>query len=99
MNWHIGQEIVCVKSHSQGYVTCGKIYTINGLQKSMCKCNDVDIDVGITTNNTRFACGGCEARWLNNAGVVWISETLFAPLEYNQDAINELLEEPVTVSK
>jgi hypothetical protein len=28
MNWHIGQDIVCIKTHSRGFATKGTVYTI-----------------------------------------------------------------------
>jgi hypothetical protein len=98
MNWHIGQEIVCIKTQSQGLVKRGRIYTIMGLQKPLCKCKGVDINVGIPTPHLFGMCSDCNTRWRNNTGFCWFDESLFAPLEYNQEAINELLEEPVLIS-
>jgi hypothetical protein len=102
MNWHIGQEIVCIKTHPEGIVKRGKIYTIKGLTESQCKCQGVQIDVGATYDSKfytgRSQCLDCG--WLSSvpSEVWWFSERRFAPLEYNQDAINELLEEPVLIS-
>jgi len=42
--WHIGQDIVCIKSHSHGAVKEGDVYVIQGLKQSCCM---VSIDVGI----------------------------------------------------
>ena len=100
MNWYIGQEIVCIKTHSQGYVKRGQTFTIRGLRLSNCICNNVEIDVGINCpHKKRFHnCTGCKTRTQEMPyGARWFSQSLFAPLEYNQEAIDELLavEEPV----
>ena len=103
MNWHIGQEIVCIKTHSKGVVKRGKIYTIKGLKESACKCQEIEIDVGILFDRTIYNgpsyCLICNWRGNTVEEAWWLSETIFAPLEYNQDAINELLEEPVLINK
>lgn len=96
MNWYIGQEIVCVKSHSLKSVVKGKVYTIKSLEK---RCCFMGIDVGIIdqTNyiNDTANCRSCGANMkvFKTGNKWWFSELLFAPLEYNQDALNELLEE------
>lgn len=88
MNWHIGQEIVCIKTHSQGIVKKDSIYTIVGLKKGCCM---TEIDVGIRSvfeMNECTICGVIE----NSNGIWWIGEEIFSPLEYDQNAIEELLE-------
>ncbi len=97
MNWYIGQEIVCIKTHSKGYVERGKIYTIKVLQKGHCNCTDILVDVGITTTIAIHFCSSCDIMWGNKTNAYWFSERLFAPLEYNQQAIDELLEQPCEV--
>jgi hypothetical protein len=98
MNWYIGQEIVCIKTHSQGLVKRGGIYTIMGLQPSKCKCEGVDINVGIVGDAKSYSlCSDCHHIWFDFSSVHWFGEQLFAPLEYNQDAINELMEEAAVI--
>ena len=96
MNWYIGQEIVCIKTHSQGVVVKGKVYTIQGLKQGCC---EVDIHVGIFTKledwqiwflSSCDRCGHCEDSGLDSTH--WLSETIFAPLEYDSQAIEELLQ-------
>jgi len=94
MNWHLGMEIVCVKTHSEGRVRKGKVYTIKALKQVCC---GIIIDVGI-----RDFSGATEYGWIclcgrkgrqGNDTTIWIHESLFQPLEYNQEAIEELLEQ------
>ena len=95
MNWHIGQEVVCIKTHSQGIVKKGDIYTIESLRKPECGCYIVLIDVGIIQpNKAQLHCAICNyvSKVVDNENSIWwISSRLFAPLEYNQKAIEELL--------
>lgn len=95
MNWYIGQEIVCIKSHSQGIVEEGKVYTIQGLRQSCCS---VCIDIGCKTNRGYTKCGKCNTIYYPPDEIYWILERLFAPIEYNQQAISELLENISTLS-
>lgn len=99
MNWYIGQEIVCVRSQSQGYLKRGQVFTIKGLRDSFCNCKIVLIDVGIREKNSHNLCGICNIKSFGQMDIGWFAESFFAPLEYNQDAINELLEEPILVEK
>lgn len=99
MNWYIGQEIVCIKSHHKGVVKRGNIYIIKGLRSSSCKCQEVEIDVGIKSSSKHTMCTNCKHKTLDHTDIWWLSETRFAPLEYNQDAINELLGQPILIKK
>lgn len=95
-NWYIGQEIVCVKSHSLGLVVRGKTYTIKALQSSSCKCIDVEIDVGIIHDSTRFTdytqCSSCNTIFYSGS-TCWFGESLFAPIDQDISELTEILEQ------
>jgi len=95
MNWYIGQDIVCVKSHTKGTVKKGIVYTIRGLQLGACGCGVVEIDVGVPKATEDARCGICSSRHINHSNCWWIAECLFAPLDsfVNSEEIAELLEE------
>jgi len=96
MNWYIGQKIVCVKSHQQGWFKEGEIFTINGLRKCLCKCNTLDIDIGMIDNSGYAECYTCKSSYYDNSVLGWFNETRFAPLDEMQaheSAIKELLKE------
>lgn len=57
------------------------------------------IDVGIIGYNELLECTDCNIIVKDNTRVHWFSEHLFAPLEYNQEAIDELLKEPILVER
>lgn len=81
-------EIVCLDSSGVRYLKDGAVYVIRGLMKSLCNCCNAMIDVGISdgigtscfTHNVDISDDIC-----------WYKETRFAPLEYDQQAIEELL--------
>lgn len=96
MNWYIGQEIVCIKSHPNGVVIEGKIYTIQSLKKGHCKCSETLIDIGAKTSKPHLVggwanCPNCKESYKKEGHNWWLSESRFAPLEYDQQAIEELL--------
>jgi hypothetical protein len=85
--WHIGQDIVCIKSHSQAVIKEGDIFTIKGLKKGCCT---IVIDVGISAQShlTKCRCGNIRVK---HDGIFWLGEQLFKPLDELTD-ISELLE-------
>ena len=95
-NWYIGQDIVCIKTHSKGVVKEGNVYTIKSLQSSTCNCQKVYIDVGNTHKYNNMQCGVCDTIFISNC-IYWHSETLFAPLDTLTDIseIEEILNLPI----
>lgn len=85
--FEIGQKVVCIKTHSEGVVKEGEVYTVQGMKVSKC-CGCLDIDVGIKTDiqYTLCACGGVE----DANSIHWLHSTLFRPLD---DLFNEEIEE------
>jgi hypothetical protein len=91
--WYIGQEIVCIRTHSRGIVKSGEIYKIVGLSTSKCKCRNLTlIDVGFKATADFGRCGLCNTRYPKLRDAWWLNEILFAPLEYDQNEIEKLLE-------
>jgi len=83
-------------------VKAGQLYTINQLKQSCCH---VSIDVGIKTidynGSGRYSsiCGACGIKeQLGTNNTYWFHELLFAPLEYDKQAIEELLENTLVKS-
>jgi hypothetical protein len=96
MNWYIGQEIICVKTHSKGIVKKGQTFVIKSLKKCPCKCADVLIDVGTNSGNdpqvgTLVECRVCRTEYFKDTAIWWLHPCLFAPLEYDTKAIEELI--------
>jgi hypothetical protein len=104
MNWYIGQEIVAVKSHPHGHFVKGQDYVIKGLRDSQCKCNEVEIDIGVRDNYNAFCCKHCNTTIRGKFTVCFFSETNFAPKQstyseaeienVNVDELIEIIKEP-----
>lgn len=72
-------KVVCIKQHSQGILTVGKVYEI--FNTRTCACGRVCFDVDIQNPNVlRWSCGKCGCS-IDNCPVWWISSDRFAPLE------------------
>lgn len=100
-NWHIGQDIVCIKTHSKGYSKEGNVYTVKSLRK---RCCHVQIDIGekvpdrTGSGKWTTTCSGCKSEIDNGTdNTAWLSERLFAPLDTLTDIteIEEILKQPI----
>ena len=84
--WHIGQDIVCIKSHSKGLVKEGDVFTIKGIRGLCC---ETVFDIG---KHTDCIFGLCECGELWDTHLIaWFNAKLFKPLDELSD-ISELLE-------
>ena len=98
MNWYIGQDIVAVRDHGQGAFKRGDEFKIKGLTSSFCKCDAVQIDIGINplANHSDYSrCKICDTRTYSPK-IWWFSERNFAPLDPIKEAISELMESSVS---
>ena len=93
MKWYIGQEIVCIKTHSKGIVKKGESYFIKGLQKANCTCGYIEIDVGIQKFSHQY-CKRCGFRKPEPTLIFWFNESLFAPLDFDISELTDILEQP-----
>lgn len=102
-NWYIGMDVVCIKTHSQGVVKEGNVYTIKSLRKTCCV---VQIDIGAKAPDLNGSsvfetrCGKCKKITYNHRdNTYWIAESLFVPLDTLTDIseIEEILNQPIEV--
>lgn len=96
MNWYIGQEIVCIKTHSTGVIKEGQVFVIKGLRAAPCEHYECMIDVGVTSYNLLLTCNYC-GKTENNHGTFWFGNQLFAPLQDLTKQISELLEQKILI--
>lgn len=102
MNWYIGQEIVCVKNHSDGYdvwfeLTVGESYLVKGLKSCPCGCNHIYIAVGVTcVDPSDIFCEITESPLgeVVEGEQIFFTELYFAPL----DTLDEQIKEAFTTS-
>lgn len=100
MNFHINQDIVCIRSHSRGAVKEGETYTILGLKQTPCVCETLLIDVGIGSQFQLpkiVCCPVCGYQEISNNPIHWFDCRLFKPLDEltNIDELKEVLEKPI----
>jgi hypothetical protein len=98
MKWYIGQQVVCVETHSMRAVVKGNVYVIQSLRSANCSHYGTLIDVGVKMNVGVSGCNYCGT--LFSRDIFWLDERKFRPLETDQyeeeiEAVNidELLEE------
>lgn len=75
----VGQQVICIKTHTQKAVIKGKTYTIQGIEQ-VCECATVDVGINSSSDLKRGKCVVCGVIW-NTDGIHHIAEYLFAPLE------------------
>lgn len=83
MDFNIGQEVVCVLTHTERIVIKSNHYKILGL-RTECKCGLL-VDVGARSfatdsPNTRWRCSDCGQFVPFDKGIWWLHASLFAPL-------------------
>ena len=89
----IGQQVVCVKQHSQGILEVNKIYTVLNIYK--CNCGRIAFDVDILNHyNTSTTCDCMKT--IEPKTIWWINSKLFRPLEYNIISNKELISNIIT---
>ena len=92
MNWYIGQPIVAIKNHPQGAFTKGQEFVIKSLRTSSCKCNEIEIDIGMTEEVAHtLSRSGCGQVVLDKRSTWWFSDKRFAPLDTDISELTELL--------
>jgi hypothetical protein len=97
--FEVGQKIVCVKTHPEGVVKEGEVYTVKDIQIDCCRDLVLDIGIKATSQKTFIRCRFCGATEKND-GVWWLLANRFRPLDdmYNEEIeeLTEVLSEPVT---
>lgn len=90
MNWYIGQAVVCIKDHKGFRFKTGDTFTIKGLSRSHCKCDEVEIDIGLLPYSDLSECTICSITFANG-NTNWFSEKYFSPFdELMAEQIEEL---------
>ena len=96
-NFHIGQDIVALKDHSQGAYKKDDVFTVKGLMESFCNCGGVLVDIGLTKKKYFMRCKKCMYRVENNTNSKWFMANNFAPLDSltNIEELTQVLEQPL----
>jgi len=88
-NWYIGQRIVCIKTHHQGFFKKGQEFTITGLMQGCCH---IELDIGITCNHDITQCLTCGSLSKATNATAWFREVYFVPLDEWNEAYKKVAE-------
>lgn len=103
IDYTIGDDIVCIKTHSQNLVKEGDMYVVFGIKHNNCtKCGGILVDVGIKDDEP-FEIGELVQCHYSHGipeiydGKLWFSSTLFKKLDtlVNITELTEVLERPI----
>lgn len=78
--FYIGQKVVAVRNHSQGYFTKGQVFTVMAVKPKFCSCPGFLVDVGMTSTTCLTECATC-SETSDNGGKFWFHEDCFAPVQ------------------
>ena len=79
IDYRAGDEIVCIKDHSQGVVKKGQVYTAEHLQRMDCGCIYL-VDVGLKSDRPFTMCGVCGTKHDKTDDIWWVDARLFRRL-------------------
>jgi hypothetical protein len=73
--FYVGQEVVCVKDHTQGIIKNGQVFKVTSLVRICCGWN---VTIGIQSRSALTRCGDCGS--VASQGSEWqFASYLFAP--------------------
>jgi len=79
MSFRVGQEVVCIKDHSQGVIKKGQTFIIKSIKTHVCGC--VGYDLGIKTDKPLMGCGIHPGITKDTSGIHWIAGRILAPID------------------
>lgn len=87
MNWYIGQKIVAIRDHSQGFFKKGQEFTIKGVRENRCACYKYVLHIGQESDRMMRIenCRLCNTSEVNIGTARWFAEICFAPIEPKQE--------------
>lgn len=90
-NFKVGQKVVCVKPHSQGFFKTGQIFTIKNICIYEC-CKKVHLEFSdFNSGFSRTYCN-CDNSMIGD----WFDANLFRPLTYASSTSEILAKFPLT---
>lgn len=81
--FYVGQKVVAVINHSQGYFKKGDEFIIKNVVKNKCACGYCSVDVGIISKLRKTECFDCRVIF-NNDGFCLFDPTAFRPLQQSK---------------
>jgi hypothetical protein len=79
IDYRAGDEVVCIRDHSQGIVKKGQVYTANQITRMGCGCVLL-VDVGLKSDRQFTQCAACGMNDEKTDNIWWIDARLFRRL-------------------
>lgn len=79
IDYRAGDDIICVRDHSQGIVKKGDVYTAHKLERNGCGCIFL-VDVGLKSDRPFTQCPVCRTNDEKTDDIWWIDARLFRRL-------------------
>ena len=94
IDYRPGDDIICIKDHSQGVVKKGEVYTAHKLQRNGCGCIFL-VDIGLTSDRPFTMCPVCLTNDEKTDNVWWIDARMFRRLltKAEEDDLADVLAE------
>ena len=98
IDYRAGDDIICIRDHSQGVVKKGQVYTAQSITRMGCGCILL-VDIGLKSDRPFTKCSACGMNDEKTDDIWWMDARLFRRLmdkdteaEF-ESALSELLEE------
>ena len=95
--FHIGQEIIAVRTHSKNIFRKGDILIVRNIKSACCHCFQFSVDIGHTHTVHEMHCSKCDLVFTNEDGVYWFANTNFAPLDSAEKLLRNSAFETIAV--
>lgn len=79
IDYRAGDDIICIRDHSQGIVKKGEVYTAHKLERNSCGCLFY-VDIGLTSDRPFTRCPACGMNDEKTDDIWWIDARLFRRL-------------------
>lgn len=96
ITFKVGDEIICIKDHTNKLVRNGEVFTVKGFARNPC-CGSTIVDVGIPGSNPNTTCYTCQCSYKKPNGGYWFAAYIFRKVQKrrkpgNTEATEEILE-------
>lgn len=80
ITFKVGDDIICIKDHSEKLVLNGEVFTVKGFTRNPC-CGSTIVDVGISDSVPHTTCYSCLCDYKKPKGGYWFAAFLFRKIE------------------
>ena len=93
-SFKVGDEIICIKDHTNKLVLNGEVFTVKGFNRNPC-CGSTIVDVGIKSTNPNTTCYSCQCAYKKPNGGYWLAAFLFRKIQKGRKDKSDSLPEEI----